>query len=399
MSAGSMGRAACLSLFVALAGCMSGKVADGSGEQQAPVAEGPPLTAPASPVQTEDLTKPLEDRLQVALLLPLSGSNAKLGEALLHGAEMALFDTADDRFSLLVKDTGGTPEGARAAAEAAVADGARLILGPLFGAQVAASGPVARAAAVPMVSFSTDLGVSGNGVWVMGILPKIQVERVVGYTASRGLRRVAALAPATPYGDAVVNAFYQSAARTGAAIGQIQRYAPEQTDLSPLVKALGRDMDAVLLPEGGNRVRLLAPLLAYHDIDPAQIKFLGTALWDDPTLGLEPTLIGGWFAAPDPARWGEFTQRYRELYAEPPPRLATLAYDATALASVLARAPSGPDFSAETLTQPNGFAGIDGIFRLTAEGAVERGLAVLEVRREGPVVIDAAPETFEGLGF
>src|SRR5688572_6130249 len=378
---------------------MSANLDEPPSSQQAPVAEGPPLAAPTSPVLSEELTPPLDDQIKVALLLPLSGSNAKLGEALLHGAEMALFETADDRFALLVKDTGGSPDGARLAAESAVAEGARLILGPLFGPQVAAAGPVARAAAVPMVSFSTDLGVSGDGVWVMGILPKIQVQRVVGYTASRGLRRVAVLAPATAYGDAVVNALYQTAARTGAAIGQIQRYAPEQTDLSPLVKGLGRDMNAVLLPEGGNRVRVLAPLLAYHDIDPAQVKFLGTALWDDPTLGLEPTLIGGWFAAPEPGPWADFSKRYRELYAEAPPRLATLAYDATALASVLARAPTGADFSPATLTQPNGFAGIDGIFRLTAEGAVERGLAVLEVRREGPVVIDAAPETFEGLGF
>jgi ABC-type branched-subunit amino acid transport system substrate-binding protein len=312
---------------------------------------------------------------------------------------MALFETADDRLQLLVKDTGGTPDGARVAAEAAIAEGARLILGPLFGPQVAAAGPVARAAAVPMVSFSTDLGVSGSGVWVMGILPKIQVERVVGYTVSRGLRRVAVLAPATAYGDAVVNALYQTAGRTGAAIGQIQRYAPDQTDLSPLVKALGRDMDAVLLPEGGNRVRVLGPLLAYHDIDPAQVKFLGTALWDDPTLGLEPALIGGWFAAPDPASWAEFSRTYRDLYTQAPPRLATLAYDATALAAVLARSPAGPDFSPATLTQPNGFAGIDGIFRLTQDGSVERGLAVLEVQREGPVVIDPAPQTFEELGF
>lgn len=378
---------------------MSGTVAEPPSSQQAPTAEGPPLSAPTSPVTSEDLTPPLDDRIKVGLLLPLSGSSAKLGEALLHGAEMALFEIADDRLQLLVKDTGPTPDGARVAAEAAIAEGARLILGPLFGPQVSAAGPVARAAAVPMVSFSTDLGVSGSGVWVMGILPKIQVQRVVGYTVSRGLRRVAVLAPATAYGDAVVNAVHQTAARTGAAIGQIQRYAPDQTDLSPLVEALGRDMDAVLLPEGGNRVRVLAPLLAYHDIDPAQVKFLGTALWDDPTLALEPTLVGGWFAAPDPASWADFSRTYRDLYAEAPPRLATLAYDATALAAVLARSPAGPDFSPATLTQPNGFAGIDGIFRLTQDGAVERGLAVLEVRREGPVVIDPAPQTFEELGF
>ncbi len=386
-------------MFIALAGCMSGKVAEPPASQQAPATEGPPLSGPGYPGVGEEPIFPADDTLRVALLLPLSGSSAKLGEALLHGAEMALFDIADDRFALLVKDTGSTPEGALAAAESALADGARLILGPLFGPQVAAAGPAVRAAAVPMISFSTDLGAAGDGVWVMGILPRIQVARVVGYSVSRGLHRIAVLAPASAYGDAVVDALYQTAARTGAVVGQIQRYAPDQTDLSPLVTALGTDMDAVLLPEGGNRVRVLAPLLAYHDIDPAQVRFLGTALWDDPTLGLEPTLIGGWFAAPDPAPWSDFSRRYRELHAEAPPRLATLAYDATALAAVLGRAAAGPDFTPATLTQPNGFAGIDGIFRLTPEGAVERGLAVLEVQREGAVVIDPAPRSFEEVGF
>ncbi|MCI0430965.1 MAG: penicillin-binding protein activator [Rhodospirillales bacterium] len=398
-SVGGIGRVACLVLLFGLAGCMVGRVAEPVPSQQAPVVEPAPLSAPTSPVIVEDLTRPADDRVRVALLLPLSGSSAKLGEALLRGAEMALFDIADDRLTLLIKDTGDTPEGARAAAESAVAEGARLILGPLFGPQVAAAGPVARAAAVPMISFSTDPGVSGNGVWIMGILPKIQVERVVGYTVSRGLGRIAVLAPDTAYGDAVVSAFYQSAARTGAVIGQIQRYAPEATDLSPLVLALGQEMDAVLLPEGGNRARLLAPLLAYHDIDPANVKFLGTALWDDSTLGLESTLVGGWFAAPDPGPWTAFSSRYSEVYAEPPPRLASLSYDGTALAAVLGRGPSGPDYSVVTLTQPNGYAGVDGIFRLTADGGVERGLAVLEVRPEGPAVIDPAPKTFEELGF
>ena len=397
--AGSLGRIACFVLFLGIAGCTTGKIEEPQPSQQEPVTEPPTQTLPGSPVTSEELTEPTEDKVKVALLLPLSGGSAKLGEALLHGAEMALFDIADNRFTLLVKDTGDTPDGARAATESAITEGARLILGPLFGPQVSAAGPSARTAGVPMVSFSTDLGVAGNGVWVMGILPRIQVERVVGYAASQGLRRIAVLAPANPYGDAVVNALYESATKTGAAIGQIQRYAPDAADLSPEVKALGSGMDAVFLPEGGNRVRVLAPLLAYHDIDPAQVKLLGTALWDDPTLGLEPTLVGGWFAAPDPGPWTDFSKRYRELYVDAPPRLATIGYDATALAAVLGRAASGPDFSPATLTQANGYSGIDGIFRLTADGGVQRGLAVLEVRREGPVVIDPAPKTFEQLGF
>ncbi|MDF2765099.1 MAG: penicillin-binding protein activator, partial [Rhodospirillales bacterium] len=108
-SAVRLGRAAGLALFLGLAGCMSANLDEPPSSQQAPVAEGPPLAAPTSPVLSEELTPPIEDQIKVALLLPLSGSNSKLGEALLHGAEMALFETGDDRLQLLVKDTGGSP--------------------------------------------------------------------------------------------------------------------------------------------------------------------------------------------------------------------------------------------------------------------------------------------------
>jgi len=299
----------------------------------------------------------------------------------------------------LVEDTGTTPELAQTAAQTALSQGARLVLGPLFAAQVAAVAPAVKAAGVPMVSLSTDTSVAGNGVWVMGILPRIQVERVVGFTVSHGLKRLAAVAPANAYGDAVVAALSDSAAKDGAEVVTVQRYDPAAADLTPAVTALGSSFDAVLIPEGGNRARVLAPLLAYHDIDPAVVKFLGTALWDDPTLGQEPNLVGGWFAAPDPGLWTEFGKRYRDFYGNAPPRLASIAYDATALAAVLARNAAGPDFSAATLTQPNGYTGVDGIFRLTPDGGVERGLAVLEMHRDGAVVIDPAPKTFERLGY
>jgi len=153
--------------------------------------------------------------------------------------------------------------------------------------------------------------------------------------------------------------------------------------------------DAIMLPEGGERLLALAPLLPYYDIDPAQVRLLGTGLWDDLRLGKEPALIGGWYAAPDPTQRADFEKRYATLYgAGSPPRIATLGYDATALAAALARPPNGPDFSAQRLTNPDGFTGLDGIFRFRADGLSERGLAVLEVQREGPKVVSPAPTSF-----
>jgi hypothetical protein len=169
-----------------------------------------------------------------------------------------------------------------------------------------------------------------------------------------------------------------------------------QTPNAPAASG-GGGLDAVLLPDFGDRLLSVAPLLPYYDVDPAQVRFLGTALWEDPRVPREPALVGGWFAAPPPEARADFVKRYQALYGQAPARLATLAYDATALAAVLAREANGPDFSAEAIGNPNGFAGTDGIFRFRSDGTAERGLAVLEVQRSGFKVISPAPEDFRDI--
>ena len=236
----------------------------------------------------------------------------------------------------------------------------------------------------------------------MGLLPRQEIERVAGFAHVRGLNHFAVLAPQSPYGEIAVDALRAAAAANGATVVRADYYEPGTRDLMPAARrfaSAGSDFDALLLPEGGTTLKALAPLLPYYNVDPDKVKFLGTGLWDDPSLGTEPALDGAWYAAPPPAARADFEKRFRALYGHPAPRLATLGYDATALASVLARSPAGPDFSAQAIANPNGFAGLDGIFRLRPNGLVQRGLAVLEVHRGGPTVIDPAPQTFEHLGY
>ena len=157
----------------------------------------------------------------------------------------------------------------------------------------------------------------------------------------------------------------------------------------------GLPFDSVLIPEGGATLRRLAPLLAFYDIDPDKVRFIGTALWEEPNLGREPSLVGGWFAAPPPAQSAAFLGRFEQIYGRRPPRIATLAYDAVALAVALTKAPTGIDFSPSAITSLSGFAGIDGVFRFRPDGIAERGLAIVEVEAEGFRVISPAPQTFE----
>jgi hypothetical protein len=156
--------------------------------------------------------------------------------------------------------------------------------------------------------------------------------------------------------------------------------------------------DSILLPASGQQLLSVAPLLAYYDVDPSEVRFLGTSLWEDPQLLKEPTLEGGWFPAPPPGLWKSFQDRYEESFGGKPPRVASLGYDAVALAAVLAQrgAASGSflPYTQEAIAQPLGFAGIDGIFRFLPDGNVQRGLAVLEIQRAGFVERDPAPGSF-----
>jgi branched-chain amino acid transport system substrate-binding protein len=388
---------------LALSACGGSTIPGGSARPQATVPPPHVAVQPPAPMTPGEspLTPPspvIVAKLRVGLLLPLSGVNNALGNAMLDAAQMALFDVADKRLELMPHDTQGTPQGAAEAARAALADGAKLIIGPLLAAEVSAVKSVAREADVPVLAFSTSTTLAGDGTYLMGFLPREEIERVTAFAHAKGVGRFAALAPRTPYGEIAVEALRAAAQKNGASLARVEYYDPATQDLTALVKrfaAVSRDFDALLLPEGGGRLRTLAPLLPYFDVDPDKVHFLGTGLWDEPGIGSEPALNGGWYAAPAPAARADFEKRFRELYRHTPPRLATLAYDATALAAVLAHGENGPDFSAQAITNPSGFAGVDGIFRLRPDGLVQRGLAVLEVHKTGNTVTDPAPETFQ----
>jgi ABC-type branched-subunit amino acid transport system substrate-binding protein len=364
---------------------------------------GPPPAATQSPVAALPAEAPpppaaggaaATGPVKVGLLLPLSGQGASLGQAMLDAAEMALFDAGGNKVQLLPRDTQGSSQGASDAARSAITDGARLIIGPLLAAEVEAAKPVVQGANVPMVAFSTATQLAGGGTFLMGFLPRQEIERVMGYAHAHGLSRVAVLAPRNPYGDIAIDAAKAVGDANGTPLVRSDSYDPGSADVSAAVKrfvAAGVDFDALLLPEGVARLKALAPLLPYYNIDPAKVKYLGTGLWDDPTLATEPELAGAWYAAPNPAARAAFEDRFRSLYKHPAPRLATLAYDATALAAAL----SGGDLSVAAIENPNGFAGLDGIFRFTPDGVVERGLAVIELHRDGNTVVDPAPTTFE----
>ena len=301
-----LARAAALALGLMLAGCggpVHHKVAatPQTGASTTPPAM-TPVPLPAAPAATPKIPGA---SATIGLLLPLSGPNAALGKALGQAGQMALFETGDDTTALVMRDS-ETVTGPVGGAQAAMAEGATVLLGPIFAAHAKQVGPVATAAHVPVVSFTTDRSVAAPGVYVMGILPSLQVERVVQYAASQGAKRFAALVPSTPYGQTIAQALNEAATKSGGSVAAIEYYEPSAVDYADVVQRLVSEgpFDALLIPEGGARLHAIAPLLALYKIDTTKVKILGSALWTDPTLANEPTLAGAWFAAPPAGAWG-----------------------------------------------------------------------------------------------
>jgi len=380
---------------LALAACSSNLL---SGERPAQ-APPPPRAVEAAPLPVPEPPPAAQDRVKVALLLPLTGPNAAIGQAMLNAAQLAVFDLADDRFVLLPKDTQGNPQGAANAARLAIAEGVQLVLGPLLSAEVAAAKFDVATSGLSMLAFTNDLGQAGGGAYVMGFVPQDQVMRVMGYTRSQGAAQVAALAPKSAYGDAVVDAFYRAAQQFGATVAWVERYDPQSPDLVPPVRSLAshQGFQALLLAEAGERAKAIATLLPANGVDTKSVRLMGTGLLDDATTSRDPALAGALYAAPAPEQRADFEARFEALYGRRPPRLATIAYDATALAAVLGRSTAPKPFDSFNLTNPSGFAGLDGVFRLRGNGQVERGLAVLQATADGPRVVDPAPTSFVAL--
>jgi branched-chain amino acid transport system substrate-binding protein len=391
-----------MTMGVGLSGCEGFSM---FGDKPKPVISEPARPTTVTPqTNTPQPVVPVAGQVRIAILLPLShpdkGTKA-VAQALLEAAQMGMFDMGARSMQLMPRDTGTSPEAAAAAANDAIDKGAELILGPLLANDVRAVAPIGRARNVPVIAFSTDRTVAGDGVFLLSFLPEQEVGRVVSYAAAQGRGKFAALIPSTPYGQRVEEMFRNSVMQSGRQLVVVQNYQSSPQALEPAVKAIAKqDFDTILLPEGGTMLRSLGPILTINGIDSRKVKLLGTGLWDDPAVAREASLMGGWYAVPPQDQRANFITRFQQLYGSKPPRIASLAYDGVALSATLAGGPPGKRYTRTTIADPNGFAGIDGIFRFRADGITERGLAVMEVSTGGQLqVVSPAANTFQSQGF
>ena len=357
-------------------------------------------SAPAAPQGPSEIGT---GGVRVALILPLSaGGNAgTVALSMKNAAEMALVEFNSPNVQLLVKDDGGNAGGAQQAAQQALGEGAEIILGPLFAHSVGTVGAVARQRGVPVIAFSTDATVAARGVYLLSFLPESDVDRIVEYAIASGKRSFAAMLSEGAYGNVVEAEFKQVVARKGGRIVALERYSfdPNRIQVpAKLVAQAARSADAVFIPEGPEVVPSVVQALTAAGLTK-RIQLLGTGLWDDPRIFNDASLQGGLYAAPDGTGFRNFSARYRTRYGQDPVRTATLAYDAVALVAALVKTQGPQRFSDQTLTNPSGFAGIDGLFRFRSDGTNERGLAVLRVAPGGGQVVSPPPRAFGNSGI
>ncbi len=377
--------------------------------------------------------------MTVAILLPLSGQRADIAQAMLKAAQLALDQPGAPRLD--ARDTGGTPAGAAAAAQAAIAGGSIMILGPLTSGETAAVAPVARQAGIPVLAFTNDPAQAQPGVWPLGITPRQQVFRLVAAVQSEGRSQIAALLPDSDFGRSMASALLAATAAADLPPPRLQQYAKgigsigaAMQDLSEYEARGGRvgpdarpprprggaatgggeangdtgdqgtgsqapigppPFDALLLADTGDALTEIASFLPYYAI-PSSVRLLGPALWATPSSG-SGQLPGAWYAAPDPAARAAFSNAYAGRYGSPPPAIADLAFDAASIARVLGQGSTAP---AAGLTQPAGFDGSDGVLALQPDGQVRRGLAVFEIQRGGgpAQMIQSPPASPTGSG-
>jgi ABC-type branched-subunit amino acid transport system substrate-binding protein len=341
-----------------------------------------------------------DGQVRIGLVLPMTaqGNAGLAAQSMKNAAEMALAEFKVTNVQLLVKDDGGSPQGAQNAAQQAIAEGAEIIIGPLFAQSVSAVGQIARLRNIPVIAFSTDANVASRGVYLLSFLPESDVRRIVSYAASRGKRSFAALLPDNAYGTVVEAAFQQEVSRHGGRVVVLEKYPHDANRTAEAVRRVaqaGSQVDSIFIADSPDSVPQVAQALAANGVDMKRVQLLGTGLWgDDNRISSEKLLDGGWYPSPEQTGFRNFAGRYRARYGQDPVRTATLAYDAVALVAALVKTQGTQRFSEQVLTNPSGFAGVDGVFRFRAEGTNDRGLAVLRVTPSGGQVISSAPKSF-----
>jgi hypothetical protein len=355
-----------------------------------------PVIDPAAPVQ-------------VALLVPAGSAQASdnfIAQNLENAARLAIGDLQGVQIDLRVYATGGDPALAANAAATAVADGAKIILGPLYAEEANAVGLATAGTGINILAFSNNPTIAGGNLFILGPTFRNTANRLVRYAKATGISRFMIVHAEDLQGNLGRDAIAAAVRANGGTVAGVQSYPLSQSAIlaaAPgiVASANAGGAQAVFTTAGVNAdLPILATALPEAGLNTAAIRFIGLTRWNVTPQALElPGLQGGLFALPDQQMTQIFESRYTAAYGDAPHPVAGLAYDGIAAIGALVARRDPNALSRASLTQGQGFEGTAGIFRLLSDGTNERGLAVAEVRNNSVVILDPAPRSFGGAGF
>ncbi|QPH52652.1 penicillin-binding protein activator [Pontivivens ytuae] len=370
----------------------------------------PTQTAPERTVLAPGQVDP-NGPVQVALLVPTGSGNAErdaIGRSLEQAARLAVADASSVNIQLQVIPTGGNAGRAGGAAAQAIAQGADVIVGPLFSTSVAQVGPTAQAAGVPVFAFSNNPAVAGQNVYILGKTFEDSAARMLSFAAAQGRNRAGVIYTQDAEGQAALNAVQAASRRTNAQLVASASYPRSREGIPAAGEAFTSAMtsagaNAVVMSDRGTGLIYAASFLPFYGLDVDNVQVMGLQELSGGAIAAERALDGAWYTVADPARAEAFAARYASRYGSQPHPLAGLAYDGiAAVAALIAEARQTGDFNvfaAQNITSPAGFAGVEGAFRFRPDGGNERALAIMEVSRDGPQLVDPAPAAFGLAGF
>lgn len=346
--------------------------------------------------------------VQVALLVPGGsgdGTDSLLASNLENAARLAISDLNGVSIDLRVYNTGADPVVAASVASQAVNDGAKIILGPLFGEAANAAGIAVANRNVNVLAFSNNTSIAGGNVFVLGATFQNTANRLVQYSGRQGISRYAVIHGDDVAGEAGRDAIATAVRNNGGQVSSIESYPLSQQGIFNSARRISASTksggaDAVFLTAGVNAdLPILATALRDTGINPAETQYIGLTRWSAAPQALAlPGLQGGLFTLPDQNMENLFESRYTAAYGDAPHPLSGLAYDGIAAIGALVAAGDANALTKQALTSPQGFQGTAGIFRLLPNGQNQRGLAVATVRDGGVVVLEPAPRSFGGAG-
>lgn len=366
-------------------------------------------TQPEIPISNQPFNK--NKIYKVALLLPIKSGFVHIKQAslsLLNAAKLAHQELKEPRISLVVYPTDGTANTDKPVAQRIVDDKIDLIIGPLLAPSVVTTRHYSEPAGIPMLALSNDqTAVNGGFSYLLSYLPEQNIANIVNYAVSKGHKNFALMSSNNPYGKRVGDTFTQEVAIRNKRITNSVYFTENSSDFYTKARELAEtdirpspqtptSWSSVLFTDKASVMMRILPLLARYNVDFKKSLILGTGIWDDPRILEIEELQGAVFTAPNQRTLKLFEVRYQNMFQSKPITIASLAYDAVALAVGLVRKYPDNPFDVSHITNPNGFSGVGGIFRFRNDGLSERGLSVVRINGKKFDVVIPAPDTFSG---